>query len=244
MQISDPGALTAGEVHVWHGRVTGEPASADVAVLSDAERERAARFLRPGDRTRFVAAHAAQRRLLGRYLDADPAVIRFGRSPCCKCGSGEHGRPSIEWPPTGLSHNLSGSGEHWLLAVSAGAQVGVDIECHRDIDVDRMTEACLTESERAQLRGQPDEVRRQLFFRCWTRKEAVLKACGVGLATSLTSLEVHPDRRGTAEVHHTSGTCPGTWLVQDLPGTADWSGAVAQPGGPAGQIRFLAFPPA
>ncbi len=46
MQI-DPGALAGGEVHVWHGRITGEPASDDVAVLSGAERERAARFVRP-----------------------------------------------------------------------------------------------------------------------------------------------------------------------------------------------------
>jgi phosphopantetheinyl transferase len=184
MQISGPSEPPAGEVHVWHGRVFGEPTSDDIAVLADAERARSARLRRPGDRARFVAVHAAQRRLLARYLSTDPAAIRFGRSRCCQCGSSEHGRPNIEWPPTELSHNLSRSGDHWLLAVGVGSQVGVDIECHRDIELDRMAEACLTESERGYLKDQPDELRRQVFFRCWTRKEAVLKACGVGLAGS------------------------------------------------------------
>jgi len=270
MQISDPGELLTGEVHVWHGLITGEPSGEDVTVLSDTERARSARFVRPGDRARFVAAHAAQRRILARYLDADPAAIRFARSPCCRCGSTEHGRPSIEWPPTALSHNLSGSGQHWLLAVAAAGPVGVDIECHRGIEVDRMADACLTVSERQYLRDQPDELRQAAFFRCWTRKEAVLKACGVGLASNLGSLEVHPERCGAVEVRHTSGTCPDTWLVQDLAqgrrhvptsgrrqgpteaeqmrahditDTADWSGAVAQSAGPLVPVRFLAFPP-
>ena len=262
MQISDPGALLPGQVHVWHGFFTGEPSGEDVTVLSDAERARSARLVRTGDRARFVAAHAAQRRLLARYLGTDPAAIRFGRSPCCRCGSTEHGRPSIEWPPAALSHNLSRSGQHWLLAVAAAGPVGVDIECHRGIELDRMADACLTASERLYLRDQPDELRQPAFFRCWTRKEAVLKACGVGLAASLGSLEVYPEQSGTVEVHHTSGTCPDTWLVQDLargPGqvpasgppqvpahdladAADWSGAVAQPAGQLFRVRLLAFP--
>lgn len=254
MQLSDPGPL-AGEVHIWHGQSTGEPPGADLAVLSEAERARAARFARPGDRARFVAAHAAQRRLLAHYLGADPAAIRLGRSPCCKCGSGEHGRPVVEWPAAGLSHNLSRSGEHWLLAVASGGPIGVDIECHRDIDHDRMAEACLTESERVHLQGQPEQQRRQVFYRCWTRKEAVLKACGVGLAAKLTSLEVYPARSGALEVHHSSGTCPDTWLVQDLAGPdaggasgqphtgLPWSAAAAQPARRPRQVRLLAFSP-
>jgi 4'-phosphopantetheinyl transferase len=242
MQIIDPGPL-AGEVHIWHGRISRPAASADFAVLSDAERARAARFVRPDDRIRFVVAHAAQRRLLARYLGTDPAAIRFGRSVCCKCGSGEHGRPVVEWPVSGLDHNLSGSGGHWLLAVAAGGPVGVDIECHRGIDHDRMAEACLTEAERRYLRDQPPQRQEQVFYRCWTRKEAVLKACGVGLAAKLTGLEVHPAQAGPVEVHHSSGSCPGTWLVQDVAGTADWSAAAAQPAACPAKLRFFGYGP-
>jgi 4'-phosphopantetheinyl transferase len=263
MPISEPGVLLRrGEVHVWHGLITAEPSSEDYAVLSDAERARSARFVRPGDSARFVAAHAAQRRLLARYLDTGPAAIRFGRSACCRCGSTEHGRPSIEWPPTALNHNLSRSRQHWLLAVAADGPVGADIECHRGIDIGRMADATLTAAEGLYLREQPDERRQWAFFLCWTRKEAVLKACGIGLAAKLGGLEVHPERSGPVEVHHASGTCPDTWLVQDVTqgpwraqsggtaqvpgrngaGSAGWSGAVAQPAGQARPVRFLTFP--
>ena len=222
MLISDAARLLhgggghGGEVHVWHGLVTAPPSAEDTAVLSGAERARAARFVRPGDSARFVAAHAAQRRLLARYLGTDPAAIRFGRSACCRCGSTEHGRPSIEWPPAALEHNLSRSGQHWLLAVAAAGRVGADIECHRSIDIGRMADATLTAAESLYLRDQPDERRQWVFFRCWTRKEAVLKACGIGLATKLGGLEVHPEQSGPVEVHHASGSCPDTWQVRDV----------------------------
>lgn len=239
-----PGALPEGnEVHVWHGRVTvaAAPDARDLAVLSAAERDRSERLRRPGDGARFAAAHAGARRLLAGYLGADPAAIRLGRTPCCKCGNTEHGRPRIDWPPTSLSHNLSHSGEHWLLAVAVGRPVGVDLECPRELNVDRMSAACLSPAERAYLGSQPPQQRLLVFYRCWTRKEAVLKACGVGLATRLESLEVHPEQCGTAEVRHRSGACPDLWAVQDLPGGPDWAGAVAQPAGRVGPIRFRPY---
>lgn len=243
-----------GEVHVWHHHETAHlrdvaqpedvaPRDADLAILSETERARAGRFVRPADRSRFVAMHAGARRLLARYLGADAAAIRFGRAPCCKCGSLEHGRPRIEWPATTLTHNLSGSGEHWLLAVADGRPVGVDLEILRDIDVERMAEASLTDAERAYLSGEPESRRLREFFRCWTRKEAVVKACGVGLAVKLTGLEVHPARRDRAEVRHSSGSCPDTWLVEDLPGGPDWAGAVAQPARQAGPVVFRTLKP-
>jgi len=231
-----------GRVHVWHGVVAGEPADADVAVLSEAERERSARFIRPADRARFVAAHAGARRVLARYLRTDPAAIRFATVACCKCGSTEHGRPRVDWPPTTLSYNLSHSDQQWLLAAAAGRAVGVDIECFRAVELGRMAQACLSESERAYLTEQPDSQQQEVFFRCWTRKEAVLKACGVGLATRLTSLEVRPEQRGSVEVRHTCGSCPDTWLVQDLPVGPGWSAAVAQPAAEAGSVVVHAFP--
>jgi 4'-phosphopantetheinyl transferase len=229
------------QVHVWHGVAAGEPADAEYAVLSGAERERAARFVRPGDRVRFVAAHAGTRRVLARYLGTDPAAIRFATTPCCKCGSTDHGRPRIDWPPTTLSYNLSHSGEHWLLAAAAGRAVGVDIECFRDVELGRMAQACLSAAERAYLDRQPESERQEVFFRSWTRKEAVLKACGVGLAARLTSLEVRPEQRGPVEVRHSSGTCPDAWLVEDLPAGSGWSAAVAQPAAQAGPVVFRSF---
>jgi 4'-phosphopantetheinyl transferase len=101
-----------------------------------------------------------------------------------------------------------------------------------------MADTCLSEHEQAYLAALPDPGRLEAFFRCWTRKEAVVKACGVGLAAKLTGIDSHPERSGSLEVHHTSGSCPGTWRVDDLPSGPGWAAAVAQPAGQAGRVEY------
>jgi 4'-phosphopantetheinyl transferase len=269
--MADSIALTVSEVHAWHGRISGpgsapgEPCESDLALLSAGERERCRRFVRQADRVRFAAAHAAMRRVLARYLAAGPAEVRFGRTPCCQCGSTEHGPPRIDWPPTDITCNLSGSDGHWLLAVTRGRPVGSDIEVPRDINVGQLASGCLTASEQQYLSGHSEDSRLREFYRCWTRKEAVLKACGVGLSSSLRELEVAPGLVGPVEVRHRCQAGPDLWIVQDLaavprpagayqpgePAWADepagtparltpaaWLGAVAQPAADAGRVRL------
>jgi 4'-phosphopantetheinyl transferase len=216
-------ALTRSEVHAWHGRtgeqssVPGEPRESDLAILSADERSRCRRFVRQADRAHFAATHAAVRRLLSRYLAAGPAEIRFGRTPCCECGSTEHGPPRIDWPPTDITCNLSGSADHWLLAVTRGRPVGADIEVPRDVDTGQLTLVCLTAAEQQYLSAHREDGQLDAFYRCWTRKEAVLKACGVGLSSSLRELEVAPGRAAPVEVRHSCKGGPDRWIVQDLP---------------------------
>lgn len=269
--MADSIALTPSEVHAWHGcigrqsSVPGEPRESDLAILSADERERCRRFVRPADQVRFAATHAAVRRLLARYLAAGPAEVRFGRTPCCECGSAEHGPPRIDWPPTDITCNLSGSGHHWLLAVTRGRPVGADIEVPRDVDTGQLALVCLTAAEQQYLSAHREDGPLDVFYRCWTRKEAVLKACGVGLSSSLRELEVFPGRDGPVEVGHRCKAGPDRWIVQDLPpppgqadraqapsqdaaavGAADisgiagagWLGAVAQPAADAGRVSF------
>jgi 4'-phosphopantetheinyl transferase len=214
------GLLTA-EVHVWHSHVGGSqlgrhPRDADLEILSGQERDRCQRLVRLADRVRFAAGHAEVRRLLAGYLDVGPAQIRFGRTPCCRCGRAEHGPPRIDWPRTDITFNQAGSGDHWLLAVSRGRRVGVDIEVPRDIDVGEVARACLTAGEQQYLAARPEAERLGLFYRCWTRKEAVLKACGIGLAAALSELDVLPGHDGPVEVRHPCSAGPQLWAVQDV----------------------------
>jgi 4'-phosphopantetheinyl transferase len=238
--MADSIALTLGEVHAWHGWIgelsstPGEPRESDLAILSADERARGRRFVRQADRVRFAATHAAVRRVLARYLAVGPAEVRFGRTPCCQCGSAGHGPPRIDWPPTDITCNLSGSGDHWLLAVTRGRRVGSDIEVPRDIDVGQLARGCLTAAEQQYLSGHREDGQLQVFYRCWTRKEAVLKACGVGLSSSLQDLEVAPGGAGQVEVRHSCKAGPDLWVVQDLPARPVPAGAVPAGAEPAG----------
>jgi 4'-phosphopantetheinyl transferase len=253
---SDPEVLAA-EVHLWHGDVgraesPAEPLDEDLAILSAQEQARARRFVRPADRVRFAAMHGETRRVLARYLGVEPAAIQFGRTPCCRCGNAEHGPPRIDWPATDLTFNQSGSAGDWLLAVSRGRQVGADIEVPHQVNVSDLAGSCLTAAEKEYLDGRPEAERLSLFFRCWTRKEAVLKACGVGLAGALSDLETQPGSAGPVTVALPCRAGPDQWVVQDVPGpepavqpgqvtrpgTAGWLGAVAQPATGAGRISL------
>lgn len=231
-------------VHVWHGRLPtrSEPlAPARLALLSDEERARYAGAAAPAAGARYAAVRLAVREVLHGYLGVAPNRIRFAPAPCCRCGSDRHGRPRIAWPPTAFQLSVSRSGPYWLLAVTSGRPVGVDVEAHRAVDVARLAPACLSASERAQVAGVDEAGRAGVFLRCWTRKEAVLKGCGVGLAADLAALDVRPGSRPCARVAQRACSCVRDWLVRDLSCGPGCAAALAQPAGRAGPVQLYAF---
>jgi 4'-phosphopantetheinyl transferase len=170
--------LSYGEVHLWIVDL-GTAADATWQLLNAAERARAASYLGAADRARFAASRAALRRILGRYLGADPATVRFDTGPGGRpVLAGELGQQAL-----GLQFSLSRSASVALVAVSAGP-VGADVEAIdardglADLAAARFgpTEAaCITSGGCA---GSP----LRSFYRHWTAREAWLKAIGVGLA--------------------------------------------------------------
>ena len=172
--------LHAGTVHVSVIRLD-EPVASDL--LDEEERRRAGRFVFDRDRRRFVAAHAATRAILGRFLDADPASLRFAVA--------DGGKPRLIDPPIDLRFNLSHAGERALLAVALGREVGVDIEARRVLsDPMQVANQVFTAAERAHLRALPASDFEDVFFRLWTRKESFIKARGDGMRFPLRGFEV------------------------------------------------------
>lgn len=179
--------LTPDEVHLWR-------ASLDVTVtarvtrlgrtLAPDERERAARYRFERDRVRDIVARGTLRAILGRYLDLDPAGLRFVYGPQGKPAlAPEHGRE--------LSFNLSHAGDVALYAVTRGRRVGVDVEqVVPDVAGSTVPEHTFSPHEVAVLRALPLDEQTAAFFRCWTRKEAYVKALGAGFSLDLTSFDV------------------------------------------------------
>lgn len=176
------------DVHVWRIALAADDQT--VAQLSDcldhAEQSRAAAFHFPRDRRRFIVSHAATRRILAGYLEVQAADLGFTLAP--------GGKPRLAPPfeASGLHFNLSHAHELALLAVAHGRSVGVDIEYLRPLpDALSLAETFFAPAETARLRpllGAPPGER--LFFTCWTRKEAFIKATGDGLARPLDSFVV------------------------------------------------------
>jgi len=134
---------------------------------------------------RRVVARAGLRIALGDWLRRDPASLRFIQGPTGKPSLAQIGAEPIP------HFNISHSGEACVVAISEAAPVGVDVEVVRDRrHLERLARTRLAPAEALEiLRRQGDE-RRRAFYRCWTRKEAYLKATGLGLTADLSSFAV------------------------------------------------------
>jgi 4'-phosphopantetheinyl transferase len=121
------------------------------------------------------------RHLIAGRLGVQPADLAFALGP--------HGKPTLAHPTSPIRFNLSHSGGFAALALAHGCEVGIDIEAMRPINED-IAERYFSPFEIAALHALPARERPPAFFRCWTRKEAVIKATGEGLARRLDSFDV------------------------------------------------------
>ena len=148
--------------------------------LDEDERARAHRFRFARDRRRFELAHGLLRHVLARYLDLPPGSLVLSR--------GLHGKPGLAGMP--LQFNLSDTKDSVLIGVSRATPIGVDIETLlREVDHEAVGLHYFTPQEVAAIRAQGPGAK-ELFLLYWTRKEAVLKASGVGIMEDLRSLRV------------------------------------------------------
>ncbi len=168
-------------------RVNLDTWPADPSALSDAERERADRFVFDDDRRRYVAVHSAMREALGRCVGQPAAALRFS--------SGPRGKPKLA-ANSAVRFNLSHAAERAVLALALGREVGVDIEAERPIDAVSVAERFFSPAERAALLDIAPDDRIAAFYRGWTRKESFIKATGDGLAYPLDAFDVSLDRSG------------------------------------------------
>lgn len=143
--------------------LTLDPDAAPPPPADAADAARAAAFVRPTDRARFLACRAALRRLApGLAVETDPG-----------------GRPRLSGGP---AVSLAHTGRHGLIALSRAGPVGVDIEpVRRDLPLDALAAEALAPDELAAWCRLPPADRPAAFAAAWTAKEAVLKALGLGL---------------------------------------------------------------
>lgn len=172
-------------LEVWRFSLEVAPrALADLrTTLSDDERERAARFRFRRDAERFVSGRGQLRRILAGLLGEESATLRFAY--------GGSGKPSVQGQPD-LGFNLAHSHTLALLAVARGTDVGVDVESGPPPQsaCEEIAPSFFAPEEAHTLMALPAAQRDAAFLRCWTRKEAYVKALGDGLQIPLQDFAV------------------------------------------------------
>ena len=176
--------IQKGEIHIW--RLEPEP-GIDLArysgLLSAGERERAARFLFPHLTRNFIADHGRLRLILGEYAGVAPESLEFALN--------EYGKPELANDAAALRFNLSHTQGLTVVALCLDAPVGIDVEALRPMaDYLQVAQSHFSPQEIDALLETAECDREAAFFRCWTRKEAFLKAHGLGLSIPLDSFAV------------------------------------------------------
>jgi 4'-phosphopantetheinyl transferase len=201
---------------LWSGRVSehAEDAVAHRHLLDADETTRLAAFYRSADRNAYAVAHVNLRRLLGKRLGQSPAAVALAREPCVGC-SGPHGRPFV--PGSTVHFSLSHTSGLVMIAL-AEAPVGIDVEGVPNAGTVTEVADQLHPRERTELAALPAAERPAAFARCWTRKEALLKATGVGLNEDLSLSLVGA---GPQPAPHAD------WLLADLTTDPGYAAAIA-----------------
>jgi 4'-phosphopantetheinyl transferase len=222
--------LPAGEVHVWRIELDGPDSirPEQMTLLSDDERGRANRFYFDVDRGRYIVAHAALRVLLARYQNVAAYREPFQVGP--------HGKPSLE-PGSPLRFNLAHSKGLALVALSAGTEVGVDLEAlDPRTEIEAVAARFFSLPECRALLSLAPELRRAGFFHIWSQKEAYLKGRGEGVTRGLAHFDVTADPTLEAALlaDRRDPEAPLRWRLRSLdPGTGFRAAVATEGGAPA-----------
>jgi 4'-phosphopantetheinyl transferase len=218
--------LGPSDAHVWTASLPAPEGVGDKCrnLLARDERERADRIQLRTARDLFVVGRGVLRALLGCYLGMPPTEVGFSYSA--------FGRPWVasDDKRLPLQFSVSHSGARIALAFARNARIGIDIERIRaEADCDAIAARFFAPAERAALSSLPLADRVDAFFACWTRKEAVLKAVGLGIAGGLSRLEVtcRPGEHACVIRSDLAEVDPGTWSLVDLPSPAGYRSALA-----------------
>jgi 4'-phosphopantetheinyl transferase len=170
---------------IWHISLKQDVLSLP-QVLDDKEQARAAKFHFEHHRRQFMVSHIATRLILASYCSTDPAKLEFKYN--------SYGKPFLVHYDS-LLFSISHTDEMALCAVSDGGELGVDIEKKRPINCVEMAERFFSKLECKLFTNLMLNQQQDGFFSCWTRKEAYIKAKGLGLSLPLDkfSVTLNPD---------------------------------------------------
>jgi 4'-phosphopantetheinyl transferase len=218
------------ETHVWVASTANlEPATlARLEItLSPTERIHAAKFRFLPDQTRYIFAHGMLREILSRYVGKSPSQLTFVANdfgkPCLE-NAGAAGR---------IMFNMSHSEGLVIAAVSLDCCVGVDTEFIRPIeDIDSLVQRVFTASEQTLVQAAPIDLKQRVFYQCWTRKEAFIKAIGKGFSIPLDSFDstLAPGARGRWLQTSSDSLANKTWWLSDLALLEGYVGALVVEG--------------
>jgi len=190
-------------------------------VLLPDETARADKFTLERLRSQYQISQGGLRLLLSRYLRCHPRELTFI--------FGHRGKPALG--DSEPQFNLSNSGGLSVYAFTVGCEVGVDVEKVEPLaDLEYLASQYFCKAENAELSSiDTKSAAQEAFFRCWTRKEAYIKAVGTGLYLPLDQFQVTLLGNDPPRFVHIaqSASVADEWTLQHLHPAPGYVGALA-----------------
>jgi len=232
----EPLFLPRDEVHVWCFTLDEYVVYFEsfLQMLAPDEVEKARRYCFHKDREHFAVARGMSKSILSGYLKVMPKEVQFRYNSFGKPALSDHRKADLRFNVS-HSHGLA------LLAVTREREVGIDLEYQRrEIATEDLAERFFSAAEVKSLTRLPKEMQSEAFFKCWTRKEAYIKAIGEGLSFPLDrfTVSLHPSER--PELRDVVGNPQemSRWSFWDLSPNSRYAAALVVEGS---NLRFRAF---
>ena len=174
------------------------------SLLNEEEQASAARMKAERRLHEFVLGRYQLKNLLAEKLKTAPSSITFQKR--------KHGKLYLDNSP--VFFNLTHSGEYLGIGISEKYEIGIDIEhiTRRGTDISGIAERYFTKAESHTIETAPKERKTALFYEAWTKKEAVLKATGIGISGGLNSFNAFECTETSMTTLATDETSQQLWL--------------------------------
>lgn len=173
-------ALQNPRIDIWQYSLQTEFKEAR-SLLSHDEIARADRFYFDKHRRRFTLARAILRLILAHYTSIPPTHLVFQEN--------QYGKPKLKNHPV-LEFNLSHSEDMALLAIGRTMPLGIDLEFFSARPYEGIGSQMFSSAENQALKQTTEALQPLVFFHIWSQKEALIKACGLGLSYPTQTFDV------------------------------------------------------
>jgi 4'-phosphopantetheinyl transferase len=178
-QIKTPNSL-----ELYYGNVSEFSIEALIDLLSPLEYQKAESFRKEEDRCLFIVSRAILKLILAKKLEQSVDTIELKYEI--------NGKPYLDNKSEfDIQFNLSHAGNTFLIGITNGADIGVDMEAvDRVVDHSKVASILFSERELKAFNDLKEHEKQLAFLKYWTCKEAFLKAKGVGLTFPVHELEL------------------------------------------------------
>lgn len=211
-------------IHIWHFEFSAFKDDLDLyeKVLSNDEIKRADKFYFKIDRKRYIVTRSILRIIISKINRVPPQEIIFKFN--------EYGKPQLSAPVSGIYFNSSHSGNKGMTAITDIAEVGIDVEQHRkNMATEKIAKRFFSSKEVEEFTALQNNSKQTGFFNGWTRKEAFIKALGLGLAMPLKNFDVSLTPQKKVQIYgiRRINEIPENWTLLDIPIQSTYSAALA-----------------